>query len=126
MLTRNCSGFALKATSVTDWLAIIVLCVHIALALAHTIWIFIFQSTSDSWDGVDELLALVWNSEPNRGAPSNTCSGIKDWRTLSAKVCVRVVEPNAGQGTEMVQLVAADQSQGLADIAANTAYGAKT
>lgn len=109
----------------TDYLAIAVVCLHLAIALVHTIWILVFQETSDSWDSSDELLALVWNSEPSKGAPSNTCAGINDRHTLSSRVQVRVVDPTPGVGTETVQLVAVQKVNGLAEVKVNTAYGAK-
>lgn len=96
------------------------------MALAHSAWILIHRETSDAWDAPDELLALVWNSEPHRGAPKNTSGGINDRRTLSARVGIRVVDPLPGEATEVVQLVATSQVADSKRLDVNVEYGAKS
>lgn len=118
-------GYALKSHSITDYLALAVLCAHIAIALTHTAWIIRSRRTSYSWDGAEELLALAWNSEPSRGAPKNTCAGINDRRTLSTRVQIRVVEPTPGAGTETLQLVATNNTQSVGNVRTGTAYGSR-
>ena len=106
-------------------MALTVLLVHVALALAHTLYTLLWlNETSQCWDSAEELLALAWNSEPARGAPKNTCGGIYDRKTLKSMVQIRAVQPDSG-ATETVQLIDCSKRKGSeSKLEVRKAYGA--
>ncbi|KAK3620433.1 hypothetical protein LTR56_023405 [Elasticomyces elasticus] len=92
------TGYTLMATDFTDYLAIAVLCLHIAIALAHTLVLMANGKSSGSWDTLAELLALLVNSPPAPVSLKNTCAGIRDLVTYSRIATVRAISPDADEG----------------------------
>ena len=58
------NGYAWYASSVSDYFATVVICCYILIAIAHTVWILVWRTTSCSWDTATELLALALQSPP--------------------------------------------------------------
>ena len=89
------TGFCFKASAITDFLSIAVLLSHIALALAHTLWLLQTGRSSTCWDTITELIALIQNSRQAPIALENTCAGIRHLRTFSKMAVIRAT--NAGE-----------------------------
>ena len=82
------SGLSYRLTLVQK-LAMIVLCLHTAVAIAHTIWIIGRKKSSASWDSVTEILVLAQNSQPAYKALQNTAAGVQHSKTFAKKVVIR-------------------------------------
>jgi hypothetical protein len=57
-------GFSYQATSLTDYLAIALLALHIVVSLSHVALLFRSGESSSAWASIAELLVLAQNSRP--------------------------------------------------------------
>ncbi|PPJ54674.1 hypothetical protein CBER1_06003 [Cercospora berteroae] len=85
-------GWAFHASKTTDYLALGVVCICMALATAHIFWLLYWGDwvSSGAWDTVTELLVLCQNSPPS--VPSgleNTSAGLHRLGTYAKLVKVR-------------------------------------
>ncbi|GIZ47633.1 hypothetical protein CKM354_001072000 [Cercospora kikuchii] len=85
-------GWAFHASKTTDYLALGVVCIYMALATAHIFWLLYCGNwvSSGAWDTVTELLVLCQNSPPS--VPSgleNTSAGVHRLGTYAKLVKVR-------------------------------------
>ena len=74
------NGFALLASSITDYLAISALLLHALMALIHTIELVWTRQSSSCWDTVTELLALAQKSRPAPHVLKNKAQGSRSCR----------------------------------------------
>ncbi|XXH00741.1 hypothetical protein Hte_007091 [Hypoxylon texense] len=82
-------GLTYQAQSITDYLSIAVLLVHIILALGHIIYVFQAHQSSGSWGTITELLILAYGSRPVSSALRNVSAGIKCIKTYRKVAIVR-------------------------------------
>ena len=101
------NGYAYGTEGWLVILAIAILLLHVALAIAHTLYSVISGISSAAWDTETEMVALAANSIPPP-ALVNTCGGIQCVSTL--KTAVRVVT-RATKGSEMVALEFGDSEE---------------
>jgi hypothetical protein len=80
-----------RASSATDWLAIVILIGHILIALGHTIHLILYRKSSASWDTTAEVLALAHNSRSSKKALKNTSAGIRTKVPFSKVAYVKAV-----------------------------------
>lgn len=95
------TGYSYKASTLTDYLSMAVLFVHILFALSHILELVITGRSSGCWDTVTELLALMQNSRPTRNALRNTGAGIYELTTYAKVAVIRAVHPADGNGTDL-------------------------
>jgi hypothetical protein len=89
-MNQTITGYGYKARTATDYLALSVILGHMAIALAHIVWVLCTRATSGCWDTITELLVLAQNSQPAWNALENTCAGIKHLHTFAQRSRVRV------------------------------------
>lgn len=82
------SGLSYRLTLVQK-LAMLVLILHMAVAVAHTVWTVGRKKSSASWDSITEILVLAQNSKPAYGALKNTAAGVQHSKTFAKKVVIR-------------------------------------
>lgn len=77
--TVTVTGFAYKGDGVSSWLAMSVLLLYDTLVAFHLPWWLIrIRESSDAWDSFEDIIALSYNSRPNRHrAMRNTSAGIR-------------------------------------------------
>ncbi|KAL2836457.1 hypothetical protein BJY01DRAFT_258647 [Aspergillus pseudoustus] len=102
--TMKISGFSMQS-SLSTYLAMPVLLVHMIMATMHIIFLLITRHTSGSWSTVGELIALSQNSPPAYEALANTGAGIKHSKTYSqvARICAK--GDSASSDYERIELV---------------------
>ncbi|CZR56590.1 uncharacterized protein PAC_06479 [Phialocephala subalpina] len=103
-INMKISGFAYQG-SIAEYLSMVVLLVHIAFALSHTVWILSTKQTSDSWDSVSKLLVLAQNSRPFVGVLKNASANIDHLATYSQKAKIRVTQPPGSEKCDHVELL---------------------
>ena len=70
------TSYVLSARNAYDYFCTIVLLLHAAVAVAHTIYVMIGAETSGTWDSILELITLALNSPPPpNDALRNTSAG---------------------------------------------------
>jgi hypothetical protein len=84
------SGFSLQS-SLTTYLAMSILLIHMLMATAHMVYIIVQRHTSGSWSTVGELIALSQNSRPAFSVLPNTGGGIQCLKTYTKVAKIRVV-----------------------------------
>ena len=89
-------GYAWYISGFSEYLAISVVIMYMAIALAHTIWVVSTGVTSSSWDTVTELLALALQS-PVPGALRGAGAGIERLGTYQKTAKLRVTEEAGGE-----------------------------
>ncbi|KAK1046543.1 hypothetical protein LTR33_015065, partial [Friedmanniomyces endolithicus] len=89
------TGYVFMATAFTDYLAIAILCLHLAIALAHTLILMVQGTSSGCWDTISELFTLLVNSPPAPIALRNTCAGIRSLKTYSKITTIRAMAPES-------------------------------
>jgi len=89
------TGYVFMATAFTDYLAIAILCLHLAIALAHTLILMVRGTSSGCWDTISELFTLLVNSPPAPIALRNTCAGIRSLKTYSKITTIRAMAPES-------------------------------
>ncbi|KAK0306158.1 hypothetical protein LTR01_006506 [Friedmanniomyces endolithicus] len=89
------TGYVFMATAFTDYLAIAILCLHLAIALAHTLVLMVRGTSSGCWDTISELFTLLVNSPPAPIALRNTCAGIRSLKTYSKITTIRAMAPES-------------------------------
>ncbi|KAH7359708.1 hypothetical protein BKA66DRAFT_574001 [Pyrenochaeta sp. MPI-SDFR-AT-0127] len=87
------------------YISVVVLGIHIAIVVIHSIAVIWSKQTSEAWDSISELLALAYTSSPDGATLKNCGAGIMLQETLSQKVKVIAVEDNGNRGAHRVQLV---------------------
>ncbi|CAD6590448.1 MAG: hypothetical protein ASARMPREDX12_004370 [Alectoria sarmentosa] len=97
------TGYAYKASRVTDYLSIVVLLLHMVAALAHTLYLLFTRLSSASWDTVEELIVLAQVSTTDTKDLRNTSAGIKRFSTMALNTRVRT--SGSGAGEEKVELL---------------------
>ena len=97
----NITGYSYRASTLTDYLSMAVLFIHMLLAITHVIELLITHRSSGCWDTVTELLALMQNSRPARSALKNTCAGIKELKTYAQVAVIRAIYPANNHETEL-------------------------
>ena len=103
-LEFSISGLSYRHT-VVQYLAMLVLFLHMAVATAHTIWTTFRRKSSACWDSVTEILVLAQNSKPAHHALRNTAAGLQQSHTFAKKVSIRPTKlPNA-QEADHVELI---------------------
>ncbi|KAF4958097.1 hypothetical protein FGADI_2655 [Fusarium gaditjirri] len=93
------NGYVMTAKDWFDYLCMVCLGLHAAIALAHTISVaFIKHKTGDAWDSILELIALTQRSTPpERSFLSNTSAGVQSLRTV--RLIAWVEAPGNGETT---------------------------
>lgn len=95
------SGYAFQMQSATDYVAGVILGLHILLAICHITYTIYAGTSSSSWDSIVQLFVLAHRSLPPRGETSkNTSSGIYKRDTYRAMTFVRDREQNSGNEIE--------------------------
>lgn len=90
-------------------ISIVILGLHLAIALTHTVVAVRYKHTSDSWDSIAELISLVCNSHPPQNALENCGAGIRLHSTLNQRVKVMAVEEKESDSAGNVELVFCDR-----------------
>lgn len=106
------TGYAYKASRVTDYLSMVVLLLHIIVALAHTLYTFFTRLSSGSWDTVEELLVLAQVSRTDTTDLRNTGAGIKRFSTMALNARVRASGSGAGGKEKKVELLIGGVEEG--------------
>lgn len=86
-------GFSYQATSLTDYLALALLALHIVVSLSHVALLFSSGESSSAWASVAEILVLAQNSRPADMALRNTGAGIGCLGTYARMARVYSVTP---------------------------------
>jgi len=86
-------GYSYQAASLTSYLAITLLALHILVALSHIIYLFTIGESSSAWESFSELLVLAQNSRPAPTALKHTNAGIRRIGTYSQMARVYSVTP---------------------------------
>lgn len=86
-----------------QYLSVGLLLLHVAIALAHTLVVVGTGRSSASWDSINELVVLAFNSVAGKDAFENCSGGIEYSKTLERKV--RVGTRVGDGGFERVELV---------------------
>ncbi|KAJ8107864.1 hypothetical protein OPT61_g8572 [Boeremia exigua] len=89
-MQQEITGYAYRSSSLTDYLALSVVLLHLVVAAAHTALLLVRRKSSACWDSVPELLALAHQSEPSAAALQNTATGIERLRTFRQRAWIRV------------------------------------
>lgn len=77
------TGYVMTASGWFEYFSIVILLVHAAIALAHTIWVVFFRKeTSGAWDTILELISLAQMSQPPGSIMANASAGIRSWKTV--------------------------------------------
>jgi hypothetical protein len=90
VMKQTITGYAYLVQSITDYLALAVLLIHLAIALGHTVLMLVTRTSSGCWDTVPELLAVAQQSEPSKVALQNTATGVYRMRTFGQRARMRV------------------------------------
>ena len=96
--------------SLAQKLAVGVLSLHIALALAHTVWTTLRRESSGCWDSTTEIMVLAQNSRPAIRTLDNTAAGIQYSSTFSKKVTVRVTKADDAQVADHLEFVLMEEA----------------
>ena len=119
-ISLNIGGLSYRA-SLATYLAMVVLCLHIAFALAHTIWTLWRGETSTSWDSITKYIALAQNSQPAFSALENTAAGITRLATYSHKAVIRPTNLPGHSITDHLELVFEEKQSSASAIATSFA-----
>lgn len=91
------TGYVMATVGWVDYLCVVVLLIHILIAICHTIWVIVFNQSSEAWDTIPELVALAQKSPPPpESVLRNTCAGI---RTLRNRYCKDNTSSTASSAT---------------------------
>ncbi|KEF58836.1 uncharacterized protein A1O9_03679 [Exophiala aquamarina CBS 119918] len=113
-------GYSYQATSLTSYLAIALLALHMLVALSHIIFLFSSGESSSAWESFSELLVLAQNSRPAPIALRHTNAGIKWMRTYSRMARVYSVTPwdtmgESGQRSNVELMFDQDEEDDVGD-----------
>jgi hypothetical protein len=104
-----------------QYLGVAILCMHVFLALAHTIVLVVTKRSSAAWDSINELIVLAYNSSARPGAFENCNSGIELAKTLEKKV--RIGTRQGDDGHVQVELVVCADDKGAGRVVVGEKYG---
>ncbi|ERF75703.1 hypothetical protein EPUS_01533 [Endocarpon pusillum Z07020] len=92
-----------------QWISVAILSVHMVIAIVHSLILVVRRRSVETWDSIEELIVLAWNSMPTRRNDElrNCASGILRTKTLESKVRVVAIEEQ-GLGSR-VELVVVDE-----------------
>ncbi|PNP59716.1 hypothetical protein FNYG_14847 [Fusarium nygamai] len=95
------NGYVMTAKDWFDYLCMVCLGLHAAIALVHTIFVaFIKHKTGEAWDSILELIALTQRSTPpERPLLSNASAGVQSLSTV--KLIAWVEAPETGETTAL-------------------------
>ena len=85
-------GLAYKASSKTDHFSAAVALAHMAIALAHTVWMLCSRISSSAWDSASELLLLALRSPAAGQAFPGTTAGARSLKTYAKVLTVDVTD----------------------------------
>ena len=85
-------GMGYKMVSTANYLALVVLFIHVFLALGHSIWAIYTRETSSAWNSVTEIITLALISHAPSQGFQNVAAGIEEYKTLQTPVRVRVLD----------------------------------
>lgn len=106
------TGYVMYWANAFDIFCIVLLLLHAAIALAHTVICFTKdrRETHETWDSIPQLVALAQQSPPaHPKLLDNTCGGIKSFKTAAAVAVVEVRHEAPAAGVEDLQLRFASQ-----------------
>lgn len=89
-MDQQITGYAFKASSITDYMALVVVFAHLAIATGHTVLMLYTRQSSACWDSYPELLTLAMQSLPSETALKNTAAGIFTSRVFGHTTRIRV------------------------------------
>ncbi|KAF5021212.1 hypothetical protein F66182_6751 [Fusarium sp. NRRL 66182] len=93
-------GYVMTIQGWFDWLSVIGLLIHAAIAIAHTFLVVFRRRTGGAWDSILELLALSHRSTPPpESLLANTSAGVRSFKTVSLVAWVEA--PEAGSTTAL-------------------------
>lgn len=120
-------GYAMAITGWFDYVSVIVLLSHAAIALGFSVWLIFFHGvSSDSWETIPEMVALAQNSPPPEDeALANTCAGIRKWSTPAVMVSVELSKSQGTSAKEQLSLTFRGRpyTKGTNHVTEDTAYG---
>jgi hypothetical protein len=111
LVYRYATGW--KAEGYGAYISIVILMMHFAIAVGHTLFILLTGQTSEAWSSIPEMLTLAYNSEPRNGRVKNCGAGIQRIDTFRRKVKVGVFAD--GQDDERLEMVISDEKAFLKD-----------
>lgn len=118
------TGYAYKASRVTDYLSIVVLLLHMVVALIHTLYLLFTQLSSASWDTMEEFIVLAQVSRTDTKDLRNTSAGIKRFSTMARNTRVKTSGPGAGGGEEKVELlIGGEEREKMGKVEEGEEYG---
>ena len=82
-------GYYNQASGIADYLALVVIILHMLITVGHTLLVVYHRESSGCWDAIPEMLALAQNSRPAYKALKNTGAGVKKGSTFARKAKVR-------------------------------------
>ncbi|KAL4889564.1 hypothetical protein BDV59DRAFT_115488 [Aspergillus ambiguus] len=85
-------GYAYKASSPTDYLAVGLLLLHILTVIIHIIIRVWRAHSSDSWESISKLAGLLHNSQTESRALVSSSAGVQNLYTYGKVGVIRVVE----------------------------------
>jgi hypothetical protein len=101
------TGFAYRVT-LASYISMVVLLTHMAMALAHIIWVVCHRRTSRSWNSIAELISLSQNSQPAFDSLRNTGAGIHRSETFARVAKIRVRPQPGSPDLDHIELVFGD------------------
>jgi hypothetical protein len=103
-----------------QYLSLTILCVHLVVAIIHTIVLCWTKRSSEAWDSITELVVLAYRSDARPGVFENCSSGIRESRTLEKEV--RIGTKMMEDGSERAELVVCGDEGGTGDVIPGKAY----
>jgi hypothetical protein len=92
IMKQTVSGYGYQLSDPSQYLAIVLLMMHLLLALGYTIYIIVVPDHSSScWDSISELIVLAQQS-PRSVLLQNTCAGVNGLKTFGHRVRVMNAE----------------------------------
>ncbi|TGJ82671.1 hypothetical protein E0Z10_g6071 [Xylaria hypoxylon] len=84
LMTAVFTGYLLAAIGSFDYFAVAILLLHAAMAIFYTVFVFLSHpEIMEALDTIPEMVAMAQNSPPpNNDGLKNTCSGIRNLKTL--------------------------------------------
>ena len=115
-LEFSISGLSYRHTLV-QYLAMVVLFLHMAVAILHTVWTAGRGKSSACWDSITEILVLAQNSKPAHHALRNTAAGLQHSYTFAKKVTVQPTKlPNAREADHLELLFEEEEVHGESEM----------
>ena len=96
-------GLSYRLT-LTQYLAMLVLILHMLVAASHTIWTIGRGKSSACWDSITEIVVLAQNSKPAPAALQNTAAGVQQTHTYAKKISIRPTKPSMREEADHVEL----------------------